>query len=396
MKSKIIFLLLFVGTIAAAQTTIQGIVKDAETNEAVPFASVAIKNTALGAVTNEEGQFRLNISGNGIIVISSIGYTTKEVNTETLKREGVILLKPDVIQLDELTVTNVPLYEVLDGLINASKAKFDKQAVYNTYYREIVADNDNITKFSDGLLDYITDYKGKKPKSTLFVSQNRAVQVFNEDDEEYFKNINTKINVQNGILYSRFGILHRNIVEKHENYTFSINKPKNSTSDTLSVLAIKPKEGIKKALLEGTVTYNPETKLIYEVVLYLSPSHAEFATGISLFGAHYKELDGKIVVKYSTLNGSYIPTYVYLYDKFKFWDKKTEEVIECKSDLLVTNFSKTGTEAFKDKESYNKKRLYERPSSYTDKYWQQNNAIVLTQKEEELIRKLEEGNIAVK
>lgn len=84
--------------------TVMGSVYDASTNEAVPFASIFIKGTSTGTSSDDEGKFAINVPRNGILVVSSIGYRTIEINVDghaTLK----VALEPDREFLEEVVVT---------------------------------------------------------------------------------------------------------------------------------------------------------------------------------------------------------------------------------------------------------------------------------------------------
>jgi len=64
--------------ITHAQTTVQGKVVD-ETGKPVPSASVTIKGTTRGTTSDENGNFNLSVSPSDQLVISSVGFITKEV-----------------------------------------------------------------------------------------------------------------------------------------------------------------------------------------------------------------------------------------------------------------------------------------------------------------------------
>lgn len=73
-------LLLFVlpGEILAQNITVRGRVTS-EASEAVPNASVTVKGTNTGTATNSNGNFEISAPGNGTLVISSVGFASKEV-----------------------------------------------------------------------------------------------------------------------------------------------------------------------------------------------------------------------------------------------------------------------------------------------------------------------------
>ena len=93
---------------AFAQNTITGSVFDAETNEALPGASVTIKGTTSGTITNVDGTFSIStsISGKQTILVSFIGYTIQEVAVDLngTVDVGAIKLEADAIGLSEVNI----------------------------------------------------------------------------------------------------------------------------------------------------------------------------------------------------------------------------------------------------------------------------------------------------
>lgn len=80
MMAVFILALLFLSAPAYAQNSIQVQGKvTAQNGDPVIRASVGIKGTAVGTNTDENGGFRLTASPDAILVVSSIGYVTKEV-----------------------------------------------------------------------------------------------------------------------------------------------------------------------------------------------------------------------------------------------------------------------------------------------------------------------------
>lgn len=90
---------------------ISGVVKDQSSKEPLPFATVVIKGTVTGAVTDMDGAFRLaNLQpGDYTLQISYIGYTKKEVPV-TLKsgekKKVVIEMDQPLVTLGEVVVSS--------------------------------------------------------------------------------------------------------------------------------------------------------------------------------------------------------------------------------------------------------------------------------------------------
>ena len=86
----------------AQQITVQGVVKD-QTGETVIGASVMDKGTTNGTITGIDGDFSLNMSPNGTLVVSFVGYKTQEVQVKGQKQLQVVLSE-DAEMLDEVVV----------------------------------------------------------------------------------------------------------------------------------------------------------------------------------------------------------------------------------------------------------------------------------------------------
>jgi hypothetical protein len=87
-----------------AQTQISGKVKDAK-DEPVPGVSVLLKGTKIGTTTDLNGDFKLRTdSKQGVLVISSIGYTPQEINIDG-QTEFIVKLIDDSKFLGEVVVT---------------------------------------------------------------------------------------------------------------------------------------------------------------------------------------------------------------------------------------------------------------------------------------------------
>ncbi|WP_421813456.1 SusC/RagA family TonB-linked outer membrane protein [Flagellimonas sp.] len=104
-KSIVAFLLAFtVSIIGYSQVTFTGQVVD-ENNMPLPGASVVVKGASIGAATDFDGNFEIELpQGGETLIISYIGYIPQEL--ETVGQTSVtVILQPDSQQLDEVVVT---------------------------------------------------------------------------------------------------------------------------------------------------------------------------------------------------------------------------------------------------------------------------------------------------
>ncbi|ARV15631.1 TonB-dependent receptor [Polaribacter sp. SA4-12] len=105
-KNLLFVALFFVTATVLGQTKITGTIVD-ETNQPLPGASVVVKGTTNGTSTDFDGKFTLKAgSTSGTVVVSFIGYQSKEVSFSSSKANlGSIKLAEDAGTLDEIVIT---------------------------------------------------------------------------------------------------------------------------------------------------------------------------------------------------------------------------------------------------------------------------------------------------
>lgn len=102
MKRITIFFLAFCFTLLTSAEVIKGIVTDSN-GETLPGASVLLKGTTLGVMTNINGEFSIELPKitKRILIISFVGFRTKEVSV-TSNKILTIVLDNSTVQLDEV------------------------------------------------------------------------------------------------------------------------------------------------------------------------------------------------------------------------------------------------------------------------------------------------------
>lgn len=127
--SGLILFLLFLPIAAFAQSSsIKGTVTDAKSGEALVGVSVVQKNTNNGTVTDLDGHFQLNVPSNTTLVISYLGYKTKEINASQSPMS--ILLEESGELLDEVIVVGYGVQK--KSVVTASIAKVSAEDLSST------------------------------------------------------------------------------------------------------------------------------------------------------------------------------------------------------------------------------------------------------------------------
>ena len=87
--------------VSAQQVNVKGVVKDAN-GETVIGASVMVKGTKTGAVTDIDGNFHVECAPGTTLIISYLGYKTQEVKASDNME---VTLQEDANDLQEVVVT---------------------------------------------------------------------------------------------------------------------------------------------------------------------------------------------------------------------------------------------------------------------------------------------------
>jgi len=90
-----------------------GFVRDSISQEAIPYTSITNMNIKKTVLTNNNGQFKINVIENQLLSFASVGY-----NFDTLR------LTKKVLQNDTLYVFLSPLIRNLQGVIVSSRVKY--------------------------------------------------------------------------------------------------------------------------------------------------------------------------------------------------------------------------------------------------------------------------------
>lgn len=116
-------------SVLAQSKTITGRVTSSEEPEGVPGASVVVKGTTQGTVTDLDGSYSISVPADAnVLVFSFVGYLTKEVNIGSSTTINV-QLDPDVKLLSEIVVTGYGTQERRD--ITGSVASINNTAIEN-------------------------------------------------------------------------------------------------------------------------------------------------------------------------------------------------------------------------------------------------------------------------
>jgi hypothetical protein len=386
---KICILIILISNFTWSQNNkIQGIIKDSETFQPIPYVNIysenELKNNSTGSISNENGEFTV-INNNSKILFSHINYESFSIESDGNLKE--ILLKPKNYVLDEVVISNENPKNYLKKIIDLSKNKIDKNTLLKGYCREIVKVNNEYTKFSDALVDYYI--KKENGKSNLILGQHRALKSnkLNDQDDESIDNINSLFNVKDYVKKAyNFETIEKLL--KSDEYEFERRFKKEANGEEFEYVEIMPKEDSNEMLNKGYVIIDPKSKSILEFKIYTSENHLKNSKLINILIAKVKINNVLIWSKFKIINNQYI--LIYNKKQFGVYIKKGERIdhnFDFASDLFV--YEVKNNVEIPDK-GYNNKTLFEAGNSFTEKFWLKYNVFPLSESEEKFINSIQQ------
>jgi len=105
-KEKLFFILMFlfsVNLVFAQNINVKGVIIDAQTKTPIPSATIMIKGTTQGVVSDLDGKYSISVPSNGTLVFRFIGYETQEILVNSRKVINVTMVESEKM-LDETIV----------------------------------------------------------------------------------------------------------------------------------------------------------------------------------------------------------------------------------------------------------------------------------------------------
>ena len=175
MRRLLLAALLMVALQTVAQNRVfMGRVTDKQ-NRAIPFAVIEAKGLGTGVYTDEQGVFAFWGDAMQIrtLVVSCLGYATREINTDILPADSVmIILEPKATKLKEVTITG-RTGKTATGILGKSRKKLHADGDCYRMYGSETAIRLEANKEHDGILEsvyvYITGEGDPKTKFRIHV-----------------------------------------------------------------------------------------------------------------------------------------------------------------------------------------------------------------------------------
>lgn len=382
--------------------TFKGKVVDAETGNALVFASVAVKETNVATITNIDGEFIIKIAETQTsrnLEITYLGYKNKVVPLTEMRVDGyknMISMTAAPIPIREIVVKPIdPEGVVRSAISRIGKNYVDEPNLMTAFYRETIRKNRTYVSIGEAVVEifkapYNNDlrfdgariYKGRKGSdvekmdTVLFKLQGGPVSVMQLDLAKNTESVLT----MDAMKYYDYSL--STVVEIDNRPHYVITFKQKPSVDMPLFLGTFYIETSTYAITEAEFGFNMEDKdAVSSIFIKKKPLGMQVTPEIATYRVKYREQDGKWYFAYSRAEVKFkvnwkkrlFNTYYTTMSEIAITDRTNEEVIKF---------------AGKDKIRYND-IFSEKVEAFTDpEFWGDYNVIEPDQSIESAIRRL--------
>jgi len=140
------------------RSLLKGRVMDKRSGKPLPFATIALLETRLGSISNQQGEFSFKIPldlPDPMMVISYMGYRSLVLPvTYPVEKELEVKLEKELVPLQEVIIRYVDPVKLLHEAIQRIPDNYlDEHSTMTAFYRESVKRNEHCMVYSEAVLD---------------------------------------------------------------------------------------------------------------------------------------------------------------------------------------------------------------------------------------------------
>ena len=395
----------FSTNINAQNIVIEGVIKDSERKEILPFANVYLQKNYLGTISNKKGEFKITIPSdkkNDSLVISYIGYNSQKISIASIKNPIEVFLIENQLTLNEVIVTGYTANSIIKKAIaKIPQNYYQKPYKSKGFYRVTSQKDNNYIHLSEAVFD-IYQSKNDKPKKQFRLEKMRAIK-----DEKASKGIDLglkpkgiyEFDIVNNI--NGIGLLNKKGIKLH---TFKIDGTEFINDREAYKITFDQKK-TKKAGYKGYMLIDKKTFAFVYFDFQLSPK------GVSYY--KFGDASTRVLMKIVGINidmskNNYQISYKQLGNKYYLSNVGNDATLSFKSkrehynfktdtrvDYLVTKIETKNIKKFLKKETLSSSKLIEEQNSiYDGDFWKNYNIMLPTSDFNKIASKLEANNKA--
>ena len=364
---------------------VKGLVKDAETKDPLPFATINFAGTSIGTVSNNDGYFELNIPASCVgkdVQISYMGYASAVMPVRSdSDSPKTILLKPATLTLAELVFRPLSPEDYIRRVVKNMGKSLPKEPFSSmSYYREKFLENGGYLAFTEGVFkSYYTSYQDTIPnqyqlvlyetaenpqevqfmKSTFDKKDDRRKRRAQKKGEEIEAGDESGIGIIEGTFSGPDEILSMDLSKKLEpfldstqfkKFKYRFDDPVIYQGRELLVINFQSKGTVDHLKTKGRIYIDLQSDA-FASIDYTGKFVIPFAIEPVLlaFGLTVSNPNITKTLRYQYLNGAWYPEYFHIdvdleLTKIHFFEKNEKSLFEIKQVLKVSDIRENSEE----------------------------------------------------
>lgn len=264
---------------------LQGTLLDKQTQEPVPYATVSVMNTSIGCVTNQNGEFRLQLADSlrsSCISFSHLGYVPQLIDVSLLTEcNNNISLVPKIVPIQEVLIRIVNPLRLLREMMQHRETNNSLHPVYFTsFYREGVDYRNKFMNLTEAVFKiYKTPYRNNEISDQVRLLKMRRITNNSKQDTLIAKmrsGIHACLSLD--IIKNLPEFLTSNSLES--NYIYS-SKDMIVTDNRLAhVVSFEQRKDIKDPLYRGELYIDSENNALLGARYEVNPKHIHRAANM--------------------------------------------------------------------------------------------------------------------
>ncbi len=265
---------------------LRGRVLDKRTGKPLPYATIALLETSLGSITNQEGEFSFKIPVNlsdPMLVISYMGYRKRVLPVNYPLENGLeVRLEKETIPLQEVIIRFADPVKLLNEAIRRIPENYlETHSTMTAYYRESVKRNDHCMVYSEAVLDVAkAPYTVSSVNDQVSIRKRRKITDVTAEDTVLFKlrsGISTSLSLD--VIKNRPDFLKDDFLDR---YDLEFTDMMAYGDRLVYVISFQQKEMISELLFKGQLFLDQESLALLSVDFEFNPDLIHKEPGLFL------------------------------------------------------------------------------------------------------------------
>lgn len=368
------------------------------TKETIPYVSVGILNTTLGMVSNESGEFQINIPNtfkDSILYVAHIGFKPFTIAIKNLLNENITIeLDESIISVQEVIIRNIdPEKLVRKAVLNRDNNYSQETKLTHAFYREAVLNDDEAATINEAIIKIRKSaYKTTLVQDKIVLEKSRKI-INSELTDTVFLKLRDGLysSLQLDIMKHLFEFADVSMIKE---YSYNMVDLVSYNNSLAHVVEFKPKNIESNAVYRGRMFIdNRSFALIraeFNVDMKMQKKLTDFVVKKSR-RVKVKPISANYIISYKEFDKKYYLNHVRVDLAFRIKKKKELFASKYKTffETVVFEIQDYNDQSFENKE-YLKKNLIliDNNFSYDAEFWADKNFIPLEQSLEDAINNL--------